>query len=174
MEPDGTIDPAKADAQWAAATDRNKVRTPESIEKGVEKARATIEADEKKPITQAQVQAVEEGSAVAENMEPQGTGGLSMAKAAAADKAYSAQLKKLRLDKEKGKLIDRKLATQQVYDLARKFRDSWMQLPARKAALMAADLGCDAHAMEQALDTMIRDHLAEMGEITIDLSQPEV
>lgn len=169
VEPDGTINPAKADAQWAASTDKNKVRSADSIEKGVASARETIEAGEEKPLTQAQVEAVEAGVAEAEQMEPP-EGGMTMAKAAAADKAYSAKLKQLKFEQLKKSLVNRKRAEAHVYDLARRERDAWMQLPAKKAALMAAELGVDAHQMEQVLDRMIRDHLAELAEIKIDIS----
>lgn len=170
VEPDGTIDPAKADAQWSAATDRAKVRSDKAIAQGVEKAKATIEADEKKPVSQAHIEAVQEGSAAAERMEPGDSGGMTMAKAAAADKAYSAQLKRVRLQQLKGDLVDRKAMTNHVFDLARKERDSWLQMPARKAANMAAELGVDAHEMEQVLERYIRDHLAELAEIKVDVS----
>ena len=43
-------------------------------------------------------------------------------------------------------------------------------VPARKAANMAAELGVDAHLMEQVLDKAIRDHLADLAEVKIDIS----
>jgi len=70
----------------------------------------------------------------------------------------------------RGELVNRKQVIAHVFDLARKERDSWMQMPARKAANMAAELDVDAHMMEQVLDRYIRDHLAELAEIKIDLS----
>ncbi|MBR9837037.1 MAG: elements of external origin [Rhodobacteraceae bacterium] len=169
VEADGSIDPAKADAQWAAGTDSNKQRTDEAISAGIDRARETIAADEQKPVTRAQVEAVREGSDQAARMEPQDSGGMTMAKAAAADKAYSAQIKRLKLMQLKGELVSKKAVVAHVFDLARKERDSWLQLPARKAANMAADLGVDAHLMEQLLDRYIRDHLAELAEIKIEL-----
>ncbi len=167
---DGTIDPTRADAQWAASTDKNKVRAEEAVAQGIAKTRDTVAADERKPVTQAHIQAVNEGVAAAERMEPSEAGGMTMAKAAAADKAYSAQIKRLRLLQLKGELVNRKQVVAHVFDLARKERDSWLQLPARKAANMAAELGVDAHVMEQTLDRYLRDHLAELAEIKIDLN----
>ena len=58
--------------------------------------------------------------------------------------------------------------TSHVFDLARKERDAWLQMPARKAANMAAELDVDAHLMEQVLDRYIREHLAEMAEIKFE------
>ena len=166
--PDGTIDPAVADAQWSAGTDAAKQRGAESIAAGVDRARETIAADERKPVTRAHIEAVNEGAAQAQAM-PSGEGGMTMAKAAAADKAYSAQLKRLKLQQLKGELVAIKAVKAHVFDLARKERDSWLQLPARKAANMAADLGCDAHAMERLLDEVIRDHLSELAEIRVEV-----
>ena len=37
-----------------------------------------------------------------------------------------------------------------VFRLAREERDTWLNWPARVAALMAAELGVDAHAMQKA------------------------
>ncbi len=169
VEADGTIDPAKADAQWAASTDKNKVRSAEAIEKGVAASRETIEAGEEKPVTKAHIAAVEQGSAEAERMEAP-SGGMTMAKAAAADKAYSARLKQLRYEQLRKSLVNRKQAEAHIYSVARQERDAWMQFPAKSAALMAAELEVDAHLMEQVLDRYIRDQLSELAEIKIDIS----
>lgn len=169
VEADGTINPAKADRQWAAATDRAKTRSKAAYASGAAKARETVEAGEEKPVTRKHIEAVREGAAEAEQMGGEG-GGFTFAKANAADKAYAAQLKRLKLQQLKGELVNRRHVIAHVYDMARKERDTWMQLPARKAANMAAELGVDAHLMEQVLDKCIRDHLAEMAEIKIDLS----
>ena len=170
IEPDGSIDPNKADRQWAAATDGAKVRTDEAYARGTERARETAEAGEEKPVTKAHIEAVNEGAAQAETLQGSEAGSFTMAKAAAADKAYSAQIKRVRLQQMRGELVNRKQVIAHVFDLARKERDSWMQMPARKAANMAAELDVDAHMMEQVLDRYIRDHLAELAEIKIDLS----
>ena len=41
--------------------------------------------------------------------------------------------------------------------------------PPRVAANMAAELGVDAHRMEQVLDMYLRQHLTEMAEVQIEL-----
>jgi hypothetical protein len=56
-----------------------------------------------------------------------------------------------------------------VFDLARQERDAWIGWPARVAANMAAELGVDAHMMEQVLDRYLREHLAELGEVKVEL-----
>ena len=42
-------------------------------------------------------------------------------------------------------------------------------VPPRVAANMAAELGVEAHALEQVLDRYLRAHLADMAEVKIDL-----
>jgi len=56
-----------------------------------------------------------------------------------------------------------------VFDLARKERDAWIGWPARVAANMASELGVEAHDLEQVLDRYLREHLAELAEVRIDL-----
>ena len=51
-----------------------------------------------------------------------------------------------------------------VFDRARRERDAWLNWPPRVAANMAAELGVDAHRMEQVLDIYLRAHLTEMAE----------
>ena len=56
-----------------------------------------------------------------------------------------------------------------MFDLARRERDAWQNWPARVAALMAADLGVEAHAMERVLEKYLRRQLGELAEIKIEL-----
>jgi hypothetical protein len=56
-----------------------------------------------------------------------------------------------------------------VFDLARRERDAWIGWPPRVAANMAAELGIDPHRVEQVLDRYLREHLAELGEVRVDL-----
>lgn len=166
VEADGTIDPVKADRMWAATTDGAKQRSEDAIAQGLEKARETLEAGEEKPVPQAAVDAVN-AAAPADPMS--GGHSVTYAKARAANEAIKAQQNQLRLQKLKGELVSRKAVIAHVFDLARKERDSWLQMPARKAANMAAELGVDAHTMEQVLDRYIRDHLADLAEIKIEI-----
>lgn len=160
LEADGTIDPVKADRLWEAGTDKAQQRSQEALQKGVEAAQRTAAEGEQKPVPPEARRAVEETISSSD--------GMTLAKATAAHKAIQAQHAKLRLDKLRGRLVDRQKATAHVFELARKERDSWLQLPARVAAIMAADLGVDAHAMEQALDAMISNHLAKLAEIRVE------
>ena len=56
-----------------------------------------------------------------------------------------------------------------VFDLARRERDAWLNWPLRVAANRAAELGVDAHRMEQVLDIYLRAHLTDMAEVKIEL-----
>jgi hypothetical protein len=69
----------------------------------------------------------------------------------------------------KRELIDRAKATTTVFTQARRERDSWVQWPARVAALIAAELGVDAHPTETVLDKHVRQHLAELSDIRVEL-----
>ena len=172
---DGTIDQKKADKLWAETTDKSQQRSAASQSKAVAAAKETIAADEKREITAEEMDAVIEGAAEADLIDladlddDEGTGhSVTFAKANAADKAYSAKIKRLRYEQLSGSLIDKRAVLAHVFDLARKERDAWLQMPARKAANMAAELDVDAHLMEQVLDRYIREHLAEMAEIKFE------
>lgn len=170
--PDGTVDPARADAEWEGRTDHAKVRTDEAYQRGAEAARETLEADEQRPVPEAARRVVQETTAQPLEGDVGGSGGaVTYAKARAANEAIKAQQNKLRLERMRGEIVNRRAATAHVFELARKERDSWLQLPARKAALMAAELGVDAHAMEQVLDRFIRDHLAELAEVKVEIGR---
>jgi hypothetical protein len=48
-------------------------------------------------------------------------------------------------------------------------RDAWASWPARVAAIMAADLGIGAHAMQTVLETHVRQHLGELADLRAEL-----
>ena len=61
--------------------------------------------------------------------------------------------------------MDRPQAIAHVFKLARAERDAWLNWPARISAPMAAKLGVDAHSLHIALETAVREHLLELGEL---------
>ncbi|MDD1651200.1 MAG: elements of external origin, partial [Methylococcaceae bacterium] len=65
----------------------------------------------------------------------------------------------------KGELVDRPQAIAHVFKLARTERDAWLNWPARVSALLAAELGVDAHVLHVALENAVRAHLQELGEL---------
>lgn len=170
--PDGTIDPDRADAEWGAQTDPAKQRGQHARQMGAETAAGTARAAATKPVPQAALKAVADTLRDA-GTDPGGTeatgGEVSFLRARMANEVLKAQTAKVRLEKMKAEVIDRARATAMVFDLARRERDAWLNWPPRVAANMAAELGVDAHRMEQVLDTYLRAHLAEMAEVKIEL-----
>ncbi|SFC44822.1 elements of external origin [Tropicimonas isoalkanivorans] len=161
--PDGSIDPDRADAQWAMQTDPAKQRA-EVAPTGEPEPAA------KKPVPQAAIDAVQDTLRDAGEAAPEGDGGqVSYIRARMANEVLKAQTAKVRLQKMKGELVDRVRATTMVFDLARRERDAWINWPPRVSANMAAELDVEAHLMEQVLDRHIREHLAELAEIRIEL-----
>ena len=147
LEADGTIDPAKADIAWERSTDpgRSKAK-PEKL----------------KPVAEAAM------GSVRQTLKEQGlpaSGNVTFVQARTAHEIAKAHLARLRLQRMKGELIDRARATALVFRMAREERDTWVNWPARVAALIAAELGVEAHPMQKALETHVRAHLAELAEV---------
>jgi hypothetical protein len=170
-EPDGTIDPAKADRDWERQTDPAKQRGSEAHVAAAEAAKASLSAPVKKPVPQAAIDAVHDTLAeTGQDPDPSAPGGqITFMRARLATEVLKAQLQKERLKRERGEVVDRKRATAMVFDLARRERDAWIGWPSRVSANMAAELGVDAHQLEQVLDKHLREHLALMAEVKIEL-----
>jgi hypothetical protein len=136
--PDGTIDPTRADAEWAS----NSVQQTSGT-----RQRATTAT-------------VDIGGATVT-----GNGGSSLLQARTVNEVVKAQTNRVKLERLRGELVDRSQAISHVFRLAREERDAWLNWPARVSAQMAATLNIDAHALHVALDTAVREHLSELGEI---------
>ncbi len=170
--PDGSIDAAQADREWSTQTDPAKQRGAHAQALGVRTAEATArETSATKPVPRAAIEGVNETLRAAgqEPDAPAEGGEVSFLRARMANEVLKAQTAKVRLAKMKGELVDRGKATSMVFDLARRERDAWQNWPPRVAANMAADLGVDAHRMEQVLSEYLRRHLADMAEVKIEL-----
>jgi hypothetical protein len=172
LEPDGTIDPAKADQGWAHRTDPAQQRERSPKEKPAPASAGHVEAPEAsrpaepiKPVPAAALEAVRE--TLREAGEPPIAGGMNYARTA--NEVIKAQERRLRLGKLKGELVERAKATTTVFTLARRERDAWVQWPARVAALIAAEFAVDAHKMEAVLDGHVREHLTELADIRVEL-----
>ena len=163
VEADDTIDPVKADAQWATQTDPAMQRGRSAGTATAATARAAT-----KPVPKSALRAVDETLRDA-GTTPETGGEVSFLRARMANEVLKAQTARVRLQKMKDELIDRTSATAMVFDLARRERDAWLNWPSRVAANMAAELGVDAHITEQVLDKYLRQHLADMAEIEIEL-----
>jgi len=144
-EPDGTIDAARADAEWQRRTDPAQQRPP-AREKAV-----PLEA----------INAVRETTGET----PLPAGGTTFLQARTANEVLKAQTNKVRLARLKAELVDRARAIAHVFTLARAERDAWLNWPARISAPMAAKLGVESHTLHVALETAVREHLLELGEL---------
>ena len=169
LEPDGTIDAAKADAQWSANTDPARQRGTQAQPPAAPEPKAA--PAERKPVSKSAVNAVNETlkETGSDAGEADGGGDVSFVRARMANEVLKAQTARVRLQKMKGELVDRAKAISTVFDLARRERDAWQTWPARVAAMMAADLGVDAHQMEAVLEQHVRQHLAELAEVKVEL-----
>ena len=148
-EPDGSIEPNRADLEWAQNT--LTVRKP---------------AFQSKVASPAVVPANVPGREPVEPVAPSlSAGGTSLLQARTVNEVVKAQTNKVRLARLKGDLVDRSQAIAHVFRLARSERDAWLNWPARITAQMAAKLEVDAHALHVALDAAVRDHLIELGEL---------
>jgi hypothetical protein len=152
---DGSIDPEASDARRAAMTDPSRSRRP-----GAPRLR---------PVPEAAVSAVgdtlrEQGLAA-----PPAGSGTTFLQARTANEVLKAQERRIRLQKLKGESIDRNKTLAMVFSLARQERDMWINWPVRVAALIASDLGAEAHAVQNCLDKYVRAHLAEMADVEIRL-----
>lgn len=148
-EPDGTIDPQRADAEWA---------------KNTEAPRAGTRA---RPVRAAVPQETDAIAPAGDTHTTLPTGSVSLLQARTVNEVVKAQTNKVRLARLKGELVDRNQAIAHVFKLARTERDAWLNWPARISAQMAARLGMDAHALHVALEAAVREHLAELGELKV-------
>ncbi|QWP77498.1 elements of external origin [Lysobacter sp. K5869] len=144
---DGTIDPARADAEWAANT-----TSADAPARAPRPARPRAVAQEETLSAPAGAPA-----------------GNSYAQARTANEVLKAQHHKLRIAQLRGELIDRQQAVGQVFALARAERDAWLNWPARISSMLAAELGIDPHAMHVALEREVRQHLSELGDFVARL-----
>ena len=161
VEPDGTIDPEKADAQWERNTDpaRRKANGNRNAETGNQEVPVRTQDDAREAI-----------NLIKRVLDEEGQTGLSGFDAArTADTILKAYERDLSLAKSRGELVDKQKATELIFAKARAERDVWLQWPARVGALMAAELKVDPHQMETVLDAYVREHLAEIPGFRLEL-----
>jgi hypothetical protein len=150
-ESDGTINAEQADRDWAQNTlVQGKRSVPPRATPATTAATATAQPAREAP---------EPGIAVPS------AGGTSLLQARTVNEVVKAQTNKVRLARLKGDLVDRNQAVAHVFKLARSERDAWLNWPARVGPPLAATLGVDAHTLHVALETAVREHLAELGEL---------
>jgi hypothetical protein len=145
QEPDGTIDPAKADAAWDARTDPARKMPSAPVSAAI--AAPPPVAPDPKPTASP----------------PPAPSGATFAQARTMHEVAKAQKARLQVDRLKEEVVDRARASALVFKLARQERDAWITWPARVAAQMALEAGIDAHTMQTLLETYVRDHLGELA-----------
>ena len=94
-------------------------------------------------------------------------GSMSFDEARTANENLKAQRLTLELAELDGRLIDRHKVVEMVRDLAQGERDAILAWPSRAAALLAAKLKIDQHALHVALDASLRSHLTERSAIAL-------
>ena len=158
LHPDGSIDAGKSDQRRATTTDPSQQRGRHAPASGGQPSPAGL-----RPVPQAAV------GAVAETLREQGLpspeGKIDFMAARTANEVLKARLRRMELQQKEGELVDRARATALVFRLARQERDVWLGWPARVAAMMAAELGVDAHALQTVLESHVREHLASLAEV---------
>jgi len=151
LEPDGTVDAAKADASWERSTDP-----------GRKKPLARPKPENLRPVAEPALGSVRD--TLREQGLPAGPR-VTFVEARTAREIAMAHLARLKLQERRGELVDRTSAAALVFRLAREERDAWINWPARVSALMAAELGVEAHPMQKILETYVRAQLIELAEV---------
>jgi hypothetical protein len=150
-EPDGSIDPAKADAQWV----RNTLPSQ------------NLNTSASKPAPKVATPPVSTPVATGSSRElqpPMETGRISAPDyqtSRAIREAYAARLAKLEYEERTAKLISSDEVEMRTFNLARRLRDRMQTLPRRLAAALAAEQ--DPRVIEQRLDDEIRQALEELS-----------
>lgn len=160
VEPDGTIDPAKADAQWA----RNTLPS-QSLNIGAKKPAAKVETP---PVSTR----VSTPVSTAPVSTPVSTPPLET-RAAAPDyqtsrairEAYAARLAKLEFEERTGKLLNADEVKVKYFNLARLLRDRIQQIPRKVAPQIVAAVVAqpDQRVVEDLLMEAIREALEELS-----------
>ena len=143
-EPDGTIDPAKADAGWSRNTSPAQQRKP---------------AKEK---TASERPAEPPPNPVGVNSGP------SYAQSRAIKEAYNARLAKLEYEEKSGILIRTDTVKVSWFNVLRVLRDRTLNLPDRLAPILAAEM--DPKQVRELLDTELRQILNDVADTTAGLS----
>ena len=149
-EPDGSIDPIKADAQWDRHTRTAQPTTPRVTTTRPPPAfQPAAQPAAPPPMPQASDDAR----------------GVDYHKARAVRETYSARLAKLEFEERTGKLISKDEVDIKYFQLARQLRDRMQQIPRKVApeivALVVADP--DVRGVTDILDVAIREALEDLA-----------
>ena len=162
-EADGTIDANQADAQWERNTSAPNIGTQRPV---VKVKVPEIDGPERSSAGGTGASGATGGMGATGSANVGGSGGTSLLQARTVNEVVKAQTNKVRLARLKGELVDRPQAIAHVFKLARSERDAWLNWPARISAQMAAKLEVDTHTMHVSLDSAVREHLQELGNLS--------
>ena len=153
-EPDGSIDPAKADAAWGRNTSPAQQRKPDPESPKPMPLPVQIPVKPTLPLQPAPRQ-----------VEPDpGNGGVASPNyqvSRAIRETYNAKLTRLDYEERMGKLLKAEEVAADAYETARRVRDRLLGIPSRTAAVLASET--DAKTIERLLDQELRAALEELS-----------
>lgn len=150
-EPDGTIDPAKADTQW----ERNTLPS-QTLDNGASKLTQKVATPAvSTPVSSREAQAPLETRAAAPDYQT----------SRAIREAYAARLAKLEFEERTGKLLNADEVKVKQFNLARLLRDRIQQIPRKVAPQIVAAVVVqpDQRVVEDLLMEAIREALEELS-----------
>ena len=155
LEPDGKIDPAKADAQW----ERNTLPSQRLNSRAAKPAAKGETPPVSTPVST---------SAKREQQPPLETGRTTAPDyqtSRAIREAYAARLAKLEYEERTGKLLNADEVKVKYFNLARQLRDRLLQIPRRLSPQIVAAVVAqpDQRAVETMIEDAIREALEELS-----------
>ena len=100
-----------------------------------------------------------------------GPGGPSLAEAKRLHELVKVQRAKLALERERDELVSRNAVHVAVFSWARQERDSWLAWCRRVVPLIASETGANPGTLFAALDRHVREHLNDLAEPVLDISE---
>lgn len=156
VEPDGTIDPAKADAQWARNTLPSQNLNPGACRSAPKVATPPVSTPvSTAPVANRELQPPLETRAAAPDYQT----------SRAIREAYAARLAKLEFEERTGKLLNADEVKVKHFNLARLLRDRIQQIPRKLAPQIVAAVVAqpDQRVVEDLLMEAIREALEELS-----------
>ncbi|MBF0142867.1 MAG: hypothetical protein HQL59_05345 [Magnetococcales bacterium] len=159
-EPDGTIDPARADAAWVRNTSPALQRKTEPAPPPpVREALPSAPVRETPPLPQPRP------TVRAPSPEPEPAAGNPAVPnyqvSRAIRETYNAKLTRMDYEERQGKLLKAEDVARDAFEMARRVRDRLLGIPSRMAAVLASET--DAKTIERLLDQELRIALEELS-----------
>ena len=152
-EPDGTIDPVKADAAWERNTSPAQQRKPDPTPP----TPVPVPAKPSAPPVRQPTQRPAESDAG-----PSTTGMPNYQMSRAVRETYNAKLTRLDYEERTGKLLNAEDVAKDAFAVARRVRDRLLNIPSRMASVLASET--DSKAIERLLIQELRVALEELAQ----------